>query len=141
MRTRWVDAANESFVTLETAGYGELLRGVSFTPGTVAPTAPPALPVTSSGLIYSRASKGYTSTISMLNNTNSAVTGPYLVVFTNLTFGITLTNGTTTVNGSPAIRILDSGAALNPGQSASVAAIFTDPSNAGISYTPVAMQP
>jgi hypothetical protein len=30
-------AATESFVTVRTAGFGELLRGVSFTPGRFAP--------------------------------------------------------------------------------------------------------
>jgi hypothetical protein len=34
--TSAASAANEKFVTLRSAGFGEVLRGVSFTPGTQA---------------------------------------------------------------------------------------------------------
>jgi hypothetical protein len=130
-------AANESFVTLETAGYGEVLRGVAFTPGTLAPPAPASLPVTSGAVVYSRVSKTYSVALTVLNNTSSAVTGPYYIVLNSLSSGVTLTNGTT-LGGVPAIQVLASGASLNPGQSASVTAIFSDPTAAAITYNAVA---
>ncbi len=137
-------AANESFVTVRTANFGEVLRGVSFTPGTLAPPAPAALPVTSSGLVYSRISRTYSTTLTMLNNTGSAVTGPYFIELNGLSAGVSLTNGTTlsattVVSGTPAIQVLGSGQALNPGQSAGATAIFSDPTAAAITYTAVAV--
>ena len=128
------DAAPEQFSVLRTANFGEVLRGVSFTPGTMAPTAP-ALPVTTSGLVYSRASKTFTGTVTITNNSSSQVTGPLTVVLTGLTAGVTLTNSSLTVSGSPAVRVLNSGATLNPGQSASATVVFSDPSMASIGYT------
>lgn len=132
-------AANESFITVKSANYGEVLRGVSFTPGTMAPPAPASLPVTSTGMTYSRIAKTYSITFKVLNNTNSAVNGPCFVVLNGLTGG-TLTNGTT-LGGTPAILILPGGSSLSPGQSASVVATFSDPTAAPINYTAVAQQP
>jgi hypothetical protein len=128
-------AANEQFALVRTANYGEVLRGVSFTPGTTFP-APVSLPVTSSGFVYNRSTKTYTQTITLLNNTNQPYAGPAVVVLTNLVNG-TVVGNPQMINGSPAIPILASGATLAPGQSASAMVSFTNPSNGLISYTPV----
>ncbi|HYW46756.1 MAG TPA: Ig domain-containing protein [Bryobacteraceae bacterium] len=50
-------AANEVFTTIRSAGYGEVLRGVSFTPGTTAPlaiTSASPLPQGTAGAAYSQ---------------------------------------------------------------------------------------
>ena len=130
--------ANEQFTTLRTAGYGEVLRGVSFTPGTEAPATPPPIIVTTSGLTYGRATHTYSGTITVTNNMSSPMSLPITIVLSDLTAGVTLLNSSTTVSGSPAIVI--SGTALSPGQSASAAIEFSNPSNVKINFTPVVEQ-
>jgi hypothetical protein len=132
-------AAGEQFSVVKAAGFGEVLRGVSFTPGTVAAPAPASLPVTASALAYSRATRTFNGTVTITNNTSSAVTGPYSVELTNLPGGVTLTNGTL-IGGVPAVQVVGSGAMLNPGQSATTAIVFSDPSMTTITFTPVVMQ-
>jgi hypothetical protein len=127
-------AATERFSDIRDAQYGEVLRGISFTPGTVAPAAPPALPITTGGLVYNRHTQSYSQTITVLNNTSTAVDAPLSVVFKNLTAGVTLSNQTGTVSGSPTLSILPSGS-LAPGQSATVTAVFHDPTLAAVNYT------
>jgi hypothetical protein len=132
-------AAGEQFSIVKAAGFGEVLRGVSFTPGTTPNPAPPSLPVTSSSLAYSRASRTFNGTLTISNNTASAVTGPYSVELTNLPAGVTLTNGTT-ISGIPAVQLVAPGVMLNPGQSATGAISFSDPSVTTITFTPVVVQ-
>ncbi len=127
--------AGETFSLLRTAGFGEVLRGVAFAPSTPALTAP-ALDVTSSSLLYNRRTARYTGTISILNNSTSAVTGPYSVELTGLSAGVTLTNGTT-INSFPAVNVVPNGTVLQPGQSLSASVSFSDPTNTAITYTPV----
>jgi hypothetical protein len=128
--------AQEQFTTLRTAQYGEVLRGIAFTPGTPTQPAPAAYPVTAGGLVFGRASRTYSGSLTVLNNTNSPVTGPISIVLLNLTQGVSLTNATGTINGAPAIRIVAPGSTLNPGQSAVVTAVFSDASNVAIQFTP-----
>ena len=111
-----------------------MLRGISFTPGTVAPPTPPALPITTGGLVYNRRTQSYSQTITVLNNTSATVDAPFSVVFKNLTAGVTLSNQTSTFAGSPALSILPSGS-LAPGQSATITAVFYDPTLAAVNYT------
>jgi hypothetical protein len=125
---------NEQFTVVKAANYGEVLRGVSFTQGTTAIT-PPNLPVTMSGLYFSRITQTYSGTITVVNNTSSAVSGPLQIVLTNLTSGVTVTGNPPIVDGWPAVPILASGATLNPGQSASAEVAFSNPSNALINFT------
>jgi hypothetical protein len=134
--TNPLSAANERFVTLRTANYGEVLRGIAFTPGTVPPPAPPTIPVTASGLIFNRATRTYNGTITVLNNTANVINGPVRVVLTNLTPGVTLTGAPPIVNGSPAV-IIPGTNTLSPGQSAGTTISFSDPSNVSIQFTPV----
>lgn len=133
-------AVTETFTTLRTAVSGEVLRGVGFTPGTVTLT-PPAIPVTASGLTYSRVTKTYNGTITITNNSTSVITGPYYVALKNLTAGATLTGSdVSTVDGYPAVLALASGASLQPGQSASASVEFDYSGSAVITYTPLVAQ-
>ncbi|HME05777.1 MAG TPA: hypothetical protein VKG25_01955 [Bryobacteraceae bacterium] len=128
-------AAQEQFTIVRSAGYGEVLRGIAFTPGTSAQPAPAAYPVTSSGFAYSRAGKTYSATLTIANNTNSPVSGPISVALAGLPQGASVVNATSTVSGMPAVQIVASGTALNPGQSASTKVLLSDPSNAAIQLT------
>jgi hypothetical protein len=127
-------AASETFSDIRDAQYGEVLRGVSFTPGTTATPAPANLPVTTGGLLYNRRTQSYSQTITVLNNTSSAVNAPLSVVFSGLSAGVTLSNKTGMVSGAPALSVLASGS-LAPGQSATVTAVFSDPTLAAVNYT------
>jgi hypothetical protein len=136
--TNPLTAQSEQFITLRTASYGEVLRGISFTPGTTAPPAPPSIPVTASGLVYSRVTRTYNGTITVLNNTASVINGPVRVLLTNLTPGVTLTGnpGPPIVNNSPVVTIPGT-TTLSPGQSAGTTISFNNPSNVLIQFTPV----
>ncbi|MBV9611436.1 MAG: hypothetical protein JO091_03145, partial [Acidobacteriaceae bacterium] len=131
-------ASSEQFSLLRTAQAGEVLRGISFTPGTLAPAAPATISVVPSGLTYSRRTQTFDGTVTITNNGSSATTGPYYVSLSNLTGGA-LMNGIVH-NGLPAVQVLGAGATLQPGQSASAAVSFSNPSFAVINYTPVVGQ-
>jgi hypothetical protein len=127
-------AAAETFTDLRDAQYGEVLRGVSFTPGTTASASPASLPVTTGGLLYNRRTQSYSQTITVLNNTSAAVSAPLSVVFNGLSAGVTLSNKTSMVSAAPALSVLPSGS-LAPGQSVTVTAVFSDPTLAAVNYT------
>jgi hypothetical protein len=129
-------AAGEFFTVIKAANYGEVLRGVSFTPGSTAPIAPGAVVVTSSALVYSRVTKSYSGTLTITNNSSSILGGSATVALTNLTSGVTLKGATQFYSdGSP--EVIFPASTLNPGQSQSVPIAFTDPSNALITFTPL----
>ncbi len=128
-------AAGEQFTVVKAANYGEVLRGVAFTPGSTAPPAPGSIVVTSSALVYSRVTKAYTGTLTITNNSSSAISGEVIVALTNLTTGVTLNGNPPTFNGSP--EVIFPAATLNAGQSASQPISFSDPSNARIVFTPI----
>ena len=124
-------AAGESFVTLRTAVYGEVLRGISFTPNSLVPLP---VSVTTSGLLYNRRTQTFSGTMTLTNNRPSAMTGPMTVVLTGLNPSINLVGGTT-VNGTPAL-VIPGTATLASGQSVSVNVQFQDPSLTAVSFTP-----
>ncbi len=124
-------AANEKFALLRTATYGEVLRGVSFTPGTTAPAAPVELPVTVSGLVFNRRTQDFNGTVTVLNNTASSVAGEIEVLFTNLPTGVTLV--------SPVIAV-PTNSSLGAGQSVKVPVSFHDPSMVAVTFTATAVQ-
>jgi hypothetical protein len=92
--------------------------------------------VTASGLAYSRVSQTYSGTATLTNISGASINGPFQLVLTSLTSGVTLTDGTGTFNGSSYITV-PSVSALAAGQSATVNLRFSDPSNAKINFTPV----
>ena len=122
-------ASPEQFAELRSAGYGEVLRGVAFTPGTPVSPAASDVPVTTRAFLYERISRTYTGTIIVTNNTAAAINGPITVTLTNLTSGVTV------ASGSPALSFPVT--SLLPGQSSTVPVAFNDPSNAHITFTPV----
>jgi hypothetical protein len=128
-------AAGEQFTLVKAANYGEVLRGVAFTPGSAAPAAPGAIVVTSSPLVYSRATRTYTGTLTITNNSSSPIAGAVTVALSNLTAGVTLNGDPTFFEGSP--EVVFAAGTLSPGQSASQAISFSDPGNARIQFTPV----
>jgi len=122
-------ASSEQFGEVRSAGYGEVLRGVGFTPGTPVSPAAPAVPVTTSAFLYDRISRTYNGTVTVTNNTTAAISGPITVTLTNLTSGVTV------VSGSPVLIFPVTN--LLPGQSAIVSVAFRNPDNVRITFTPV----
>jgi hypothetical protein len=92
--------------------------------------------VTASGLAYSRITQMYSGTATLTNISGASINGPFQIVLTSLTSGVTLTDGSGTFNGSSYITV-PSVTALASGQSATVDLRFSDPSNAKINFTPV----
>jgi len=113
----------------------------------------PQVTATTSGLVYSRATKQYAANLTVTNN-GPALTGNVDVALTNiiagvadtsaiaqntgLTTGVTLTNATGQNNGSPMIRVSTAG--LATGASITVPLTFSNPTNAQINFTPTVLQ-
>jgi subtilase-type serine protease len=91
--------------------------------------------VTSSGLVYSRVTQTYNGTVTLKNVGTSSITGPLQVLFMSLTSGVTLTNATGNVSGTPYITAPVS--SLAPGQSVTLPVQFKNPSNVTINFNPV----
>jgi hypothetical protein len=98
-----------------------------------------ALQATASGLTYSRSTQTYNGTVTIKNTGLVAAAGPFQLLFTNLTSGVTLVGGSGQIGGSYYITI-SSPASLAPGQTVTVNVKFSDPSNAAIKFTPVITQ-
>jgi hypothetical protein len=130
-------AAGEQFSVVKAANYGEVLRGVALTPGSTAPPAPGNIVVTSSALVYSRATKLYSGTLTITNNSSSSISGTVTVELTNLSAGVTF-------EGDPVANtpeVVFPSVTLSPGQSTSLPISFSDPSNVRIQFTPVVLPP
>ena len=91
---------------------------------------------TASGLAYSRVSQTFNGTVTINNISGSAIGGPVQVIFMSLPTGVTVANSSGSFYGNPVITV-PSITALGPGQSATVAVQFKNPSNAVINFTPV----
>jgi hypothetical protein len=126
-------AASQQFTVLETASFGNVLRGVSFTPGTVANPPAPSLVVNTGGLIYSRVSKTFSATVTVLNNSSNTVSGPVSVEFSNLSSNVTM------VSTNP-LPVLTSGSSLAPGQSATATVVFSAPIGTQITFNTAVVQ-
>ena len=81
------------------------------------------------GFVYSRATKLYTGTLTITNNSPTALAG---VALSNLTAGVTLNNASGTHNGDPSISF-----SLAPGASIGIPLQFSNPSNTKINFTAV----
>ncbi|WP_125486141.1 hypothetical protein [Edaphobacter aggregans] len=90
--------------------------------------------VTSTGFLYSRATRTYNGTITVTNVSGSAISGPLQIGFGGLPGGVTLTNATTANDGIPFVTLP---AGLAPGQSTAFTVQFGDPSNLSITYSPI----
>jgi hypothetical protein len=106
----------------------EALQTITYPPG-------PPISTTASGLAYSRPSQTFNGTVTISNTSSSSVDGPFQIIFSSLTFGVTLANATGTHSGSPYITV-PAVTSLAPGQSATISVQFKNPSNAKINFTP-----
>jgi hypothetical protein len=94
--------------------------------------------VTTSGFIYSRASGGYSGTITIVNTSSAPIAFPLQSVLTGLTGGVTLTDSTGTVSGGPYAGspyfTVTGASSLAPGASVSFPIKFTYSGTAPISF-------
>ncbi|RNC65616.1 MAG: Ig-like domain repeat protein [Desulfuromonadales bacterium] len=127
---RWVD--DNGVPTSPDQMYG--LDNVTVaTPAAIQTTA------TTSGMVYNRATRLYTGTLTVTNATAGPIAGTLLVSLANLTPGVTLTNASGTGNGAPYIaKALAQ--PLNPGESVAIPLTFSNPSNTKINFTTVTYQ-
>ncbi len=132
-------AGSETFTTLETANYGEVLRGVAFATTAITPFTDISaqVSVSTGGFVYNRATRLYTGNLNITNN-GAAINNPVVVALNNLTSGVTLTNALGLYNGAPYVTATGSG--LTAGASSTIPLSFSDPSNAKINFTPVTFQ-
>jgi hypothetical protein len=93
--------------------------------------------VTSTGFLFSRATRLYSGTLTARNAGSQTIAGPVQIVLANLAPGVTVANATGIANGNPFLTIPAS-IGLPPGHSAAVNVQFSNPSNALINFTPVA---
>jgi hypothetical protein len=101
-----------------------------------APAVVSSISTTASGLAYSRVTHTFNGTVTIKNTGASAINGPFQIVFSSLTSGVTLVNATDSFKGSPFLTI-PAVVSLAPGQSATVSVQFSDPSSARINFTPI----
>lgn len=135
-------AAGETFQVLIPPTYGQVIRGVAFTPTTSFPATPATTVITSSPLVYSRVSKAYNGSLTIENNSSNPLGGTVTVALTDLPAGVTL-NGNPPIdnaNGAPEV-IFTLTTPLASGQSATVPISFTDSTNKAITFTPVLVVP
>jgi hypothetical protein len=78
--------------------------------------------------------------VTITNIGNSVISAPsngfFQILFTSLPAGVTLANAGGTFNASPFVTLFNVNS-LGPGQSASVAVQFKNPSDVKIQFTPV----
>jgi hypothetical protein len=98
---------------------------------------PRSLAVSSTGFVFSRATGAFNGKLLVTNTGSQTVIGSLLVELMNLTPGVTLANATGISGGVPYIVVPGTGS-LAPGQTAIVSVQFRDPSNAMITFSPVA---
>lgn len=92
--------------------------------------------VTTSGLLYSRATRTFNGTLTVTNISAAPIPGPIDVVLTNLTPGVTLANSDGTFNGHP-YRVVPGVTTLGPGQAAPASVSFNNPGSLLTTFTPV----
>jgi hypothetical protein len=73
--------------------------------------------------------------VTITNISTSVISGPFPILFTGLTAGVTLANATGNFSGSPYLTV-PAVTSLASGQSATVSVRFDDPSFATINFTP-----
>jgi hypothetical protein len=121
---------SESYTVLETAAYGDVLRGVAVIPGVA---------ITSSGFVRDRRTGFYTQQITIRNETSAPLAGPVNLVLDNLSANATLSNKNGVVGnnpplGSPYIVVPGTAGGLAVGASASVVLQFSNSNNGNITY-------
>ncbi len=89
--------------------------------------------VTVSGLTFSHATQLFTGTLTVTNNTGTAITDQLAVLFEALPSGVTIANNPLTYQGEP--FILMPPGTLEPGASVSTQVQFKDPNQTRITYS------
>ncbi len=129
-------------VSIPFSANGGRVRGsisaAGVTAGAAVPISADQLTTTASGLVFSRATRTFNGTVTITNTTTTNVTinGPFQIVFTSLTSGVTLVGASGSFNGSAYLTV-PGVATLAPGQSTTVTVQFSDPAMARINFTPV----
>lgn len=92
--------------------------------------------VTRSGYGYNLATQRFVQTVTLMNTSTGAITGPLSLALDNLSSNATLFNssGATACAAPAGSPFIDLAGNLNPGASASVSLQFTDPTRTGITY-------
>jgi hypothetical protein len=127
---RWVDDNGQP--TSPDQMYG--LDNVSITT-----PVPLQVDMTTSGLVYNRATRLYNGTMTVNNSSQATISGQVSVWFNSLTSGVTLANASGTLNGTSYIN-QTLAQPLAPGASIIIPLSFNNPANAKINFTPVTFQ-
>lgn len=91
--------------------------------------------VTTTAFVYNRLNQTYSGSLTVANNSGSALARPLTVVLANLTAGVRALNPTGTLAGQgPYYLLPGSGTGLGPGQSVTIPLSFSNPGNAKISF-------
>lgn len=91
-----------------------------------------ALRLSSSGLVFNRATQLYTGTLLISNIGSTALTGPLQLALTGLPTGVSLVNANGSYAGAPLLALPGG---LAAGGSLSIAVSFSNPTKQAISYT------
>jgi lysophospholipase L1-like esterase len=86
-----------------------------------------------SGLTWNRITNKYTASITLTNTSGATLTGPFQLVFNNLSAGVVLDNATGYRDG--AAYITATAGTLAPGASLAVPLTFSNPNKVAIDYT------
>lgn len=125
-------AVGSHTITAKYSGDNNFSLSLGSVPLTVNPLS---LTVSSSGLVYSRATQLFGGTITLTNTTTAAITGILEVVLTGLPAGVTLANASgTDGNGNPYILVNLTNGALAAGQSISFTVLFSNPKKMSFQY-------
>jgi hypothetical protein len=89
-----------------------------------------------SGLAYSQVSHTFNGTVTITNISSSPISGPFSILLTGLTAGVTLANATGNFSASSYLSV-PGAASLAGGQAATVIVQFDNPSYGTINFTPV----
>lgn len=90
--------------------------------------------VRSTGVIYSRATQRFQTTIRVTNRGDYAIAGPIHVVFKGLPSGVTLVNRTGWIDSDPYLTLPNT-TTLQPGATATAVVQFSNPSVSFINFT------
>jgi hypothetical protein len=87
-----------------------------------------------SAFVFNRAVQQYTGTITITNIGATPIAAPVTIVLASLSAGVTAVNANGTAPGQGPLYNVAAASGLAPGQSATVSLVFTNPTNARISF-------
>jgi hypothetical protein len=109
---------------------------IKFTPpAAVAPVdVSSQVTVTTTAFVYNRITQQYSGSLTITNTGGTPIPAPVTMVLTNLTPGVTALNAAGTAPGLGPFYNAPGTSAMVPGQSTTVSLLFSNPSNARISF-------